>query len=138
MTKKNMIMIGAIATAIALSLTIAWVGFGKKQALSPVETIETFHTTASAGKIEESKEFISKSVLDDFKKGSNWWMGSYQNFIKEYNEDVDTVTPLKETESINGDMATIDVEVTSKEGDQRTEPYILVKEGGEWKITYDY
>jgi Domain of unknown function (DUF4878) len=136
MTLKNKFIIGAIALVIALSLSVTWIGFNK--ALTPKETIEAFHKEATKGKIEESKDYISKDVLKGFENGSAWWMGSYPTFIKEYNEDFQAVKPLENTEKINGNMATIDVQITSPEGDKRTEPYILIKENGEWKITYDY
>jgi Domain of unknown function (DUF4878) len=136
MTLKTKVIIGAISLVIVLSLTIPLMA--KHGSLTPSETIHAFHEQATKGEIEKSKNYISEQVLKQFDKGSNWWMGSYPTFIKEYNEDFQSVKPLEDTEEINGKMATIDVRITSPEGVKHTEPYILVKENGEWKITYDY
>lgn len=135
--KKNYIRVAVIIAASFLLLTILgmilWVK--AEDPASPAETISAFHKAALKGEIEASKQYIDPNVLDKMEKGTSYWVQSYPAFINDYQKKYKTVKPIKNTEKITGETATIDVKITYKDSSSETKPYLLIKKEGEWKIT---
>lgn len=103
--------------------------------LSPSETIIKFDQLAKKGDIQDSKQYIDPTVVKTIDSGKAWWIGTYSNFISEYDKKYKKVVPLKKTEKINGDMATVDVMVTYQDNSNEKDTYNLVKDHNQWKIT---
>lgn len=80
--------------------------------LRPSETIIKFDETAKKGNIKDSKQYVDSDTLKAIESGKAWWIGTYNSFITDYNKTFKKVTPLTKTEKINGDTATVKVEVT--------------------------
>lgn len=133
MNKKRMIYIG-VSIFLTLSITILLAFNSFKKDLSPSDTITAFHELASTGKIEESKQYISNDIIENFEKGQFWFYGSYANFIRDYNEDTKTVTPITKSLEIVGETATIDVKIKDHQDYETEDTYYLIKEDGRWKI----
>lgn len=103
--------------------------------LSPSETIIKFDETAKKGNIKESKQYIDSETLKAIESGKAWWIGTYNSFISDYNKTFKKVFPLEKTEKINGDTATVEVEITHEDNSKEKRTYNLVKEDNRWKIT---
>jgi hypothetical protein len=105
--------------------------------LSPSETIVKFDEANKKGDIKASEQYVDSNVLQLIKDGKAWWIGTYSNFITDYNKEYKKVTSLKKTEKINGDTATVETTVIYKDNSKGEKTYNLVKENNKWKITMD-
>jgi hypothetical protein len=103
--------------------------------LSPTETFLAFDKAARKNDIEGSKKYIDKEVLKTIESGNAWWIGSYANFIKDYNQKNKEISPIKNTEKITGETATLKVKVTYTDNSTEEKTYDFVKQSGKWKIT---
>lgn len=103
--------------------------------LTPSETIIKFDEAAKKGNIKDSKQYIDSETLKAMESGKAWWVGTYNSFIADYHKTYKKVSPLKKTEKINGDTATVSVEVTHPDNSKEKRTYNFVKENNRWKIT---
>lgn len=110
-------------------------GCSNSNSVSPSETIIKFNEAAKKGNIKDSKQYIDSESLKAIESGKAWWIGTYNSFIADYNKTYKKVSPLKNTEKINGDTATVSVEVTHPDNSKEKRTYNLVKENNRWKIT---
>lgn len=131
MRKKPVIIIGGIVIALSLLLIFA---FDFKKELTPSQTISAFHQLAKSGEVEKTKQYVSDEILQGFEKGYYWNYGSYGNYIAEYNENTASVTPIKNTEKINGETASVDVKILYTNDTEGSDTYYLTKENKTWKI----
>ena len=108
---------------------------------SPSGTIESMFTAMKSGNLEDFKKFITKQDVALLEEGMKFISSIDSGFVKKAQETM--VAQLKEksknityklkNEKIDGDKATVDVEVTdSTKTDSHT--FNLVKEDGAWKI----
>ncbi|MDF2859547.1 MAG: hypothetical protein K0Q87_5398 [Neobacillus sp.] len=122
---------------VALLLTVPFFLFAcsNTNTIGPSETIIKFDETAKKGNIKESKQYIESETIKSIESGKAWWIGTYSSFIADYNKTYKKVVPLKKTEKINGDTASVKVEVTHPDNSKEERTYNLVKEDHRWKIT---
>ena len=108
----------------------------------PVAVIESMFTAMKNGDMENTKKFISKADVAKIEfleqMGNNLDSEMVKKmktkFIDEFKDKVKDISYNLKNEKINGDKATVDVEVTK---DKKTESHTfnLVKEEGAWKIS---
>lgn len=103
--------------------------------LTPDETVVAFDNANQQKDIDTSKSYVDREVLNGIESGKFWWIGSYANFINNYDKDTKKVSPIRNSLKIKGDLATIDVLITHQDNTQTKKTYNLVKQDGEWKIT---
>ncbi|TXI69206.1 MAG: DUF4878 domain-containing protein, partial [Cyclobacteriaceae bacterium] len=108
---------------------------------SPSGTIESMFTAMKSGNLEDFKKFITKQDVALLEEGMKFISSIDSGFVKKAQETM--AAQLKEksknisyklkNEKIDGDQATVDVEVTdSTKTDSHT--FNLVTEEGAWKI----
>jgi hypothetical protein len=128
--RRKPIMYTLIVLTIVCSLYFI---IQKSTSLSPSETVMTFDKEAKQGHIEETKKFISKDLLRSIEEGKFWWIKTYSAVIDQYNNgSYNKVIPL--SEEILGDIATVNVEITKKDGSKKKKSFKFVKEDGHWKL----
>ncbi|USK72629.1 DUF4878 domain-containing protein [Peribacillus asahii] len=130
---KKKIIITALGLLIALS-AVATVVYTSPKELTPAETVTAFYDEAKALDVEGSKEYVSTDILKAFENGGFWHYGSYGGFISNYEQNVKTVKPIINTQSIKGNSASIDVIITYTNDRKEKQKYLLVKENSQWKI----
>jgi hypothetical protein len=108
---------------------------------SPTAAIDGMFTAMKNGNIEETKKFISRSDVAMLEAGESLMSSIDPEAVKkmkekmtnEFKEKVKNVSYTLKNEKINGDNATVDVEVTEN-GKKEAHTFDLVKEEGTWKI----
>lgn len=107
----------------------------------PTASIDGMFTAMKSGNLDEAKKYISNSDLMAWNIGEQILMRSDSEAVKrlktkitdEFKKQVKDVAYSVKNEKINGDSATVDVEMT-KEGKKDTHQFNLVKEAGMWKV----
>jgi hypothetical protein len=127
-----------LRAVILLIVPLLLIACNHSKPFSPSETIVKFDKAAKKGNIKGSKKYIDKETLRALESGKAWWIGTYNEFLADYNKTFNSVTPLKKTEKINGDTATVEVKITHEDKSTEKRTYNLVKENDQWKITMNH
>ena len=115
-----------IILVISVSLLSACGSYGR----TPSDTVEKFHDELGNGELNEAIDLTSDGVVDSVGKSK----------VKAYlSEQVDRYQgaeiEIKE-EEINGEVATVTYKVKLEDGTEENEEDKLVKENGEWVMSY--
>jgi len=111
-------------------------------AASPSGTIDGLFTAMKNGNIDDFKKFITKQDAALFEEGMKFISSIDSGFVKKARETM--ASELKEkskhfsyklaNEKIDGDKATVDVQVTDSTQKTESHTFNLIKEDGAWKI----
>lgn len=130
-----------IIRAVVALLIVPSVLFGcstqTSQIMTPDKIVVAFDKANKERNIDESKQYVDKEVLNAIENGRAWWIGTYTNFVNDYDKDVKKIKPIDNSIKIKGDTATVDVLVTHTNNSESKKTYYLVKQDDQWKITMD-
>lgn len=119
MNRKNKWIIGVLCLVGIFSFCyIRW-----NHDLTPAETITKFHEATKKGNVGEVKNYLSEQQVE-----------LIPYIISKQNKAYKKVSPLKDTQKINGDMAEIEVKVFWTDNRESTKKHFLIKENSVWKI----
>ena len=102
----------------------------------PTEVVKGYYAAANEGRYADGEKYLSARTRKEIIEG----LGAHEQGLKfmldEVTKDrtIDRVDFLGE--QIVGDRATVDTKVLFRNGETQQGKTELVKEGGEWKVTY--
>jgi hypothetical protein len=136
MNKLKMSIIAlAIASAIGGASYFALSDSKNFMSETPADAISAFYKEAKQGEIDKAKQYVASEVLEYYKNPS-WFHSTITTAIKDEGSKYKKVEPKKSTTKIKGQTATVTVIVTNQDGSKSEEQHNLVKENGEWKLTF--
>jgi len=103
---------------------------------SPAEVVKAFYAEANQGHYAEGEKFLSAKTRHELEAG----LGSREQGRKMIldgetrNGTIDRVVVV--TERVNGDNATVVIKVIYRNGETWDGKRMLVKESGEWKVSF--
>ena len=108
---------------------------------SPIAAVEGMFNAMKSGNFEETKKFISRNDVAMLEAGEKFMSSIDPDGIKKmkekmaanFREKAKSISYKLKNEKINGDNATVDVEVIENEK-TGSHTFNLVKEDGTWKI----
>jgi len=101
----------------------------------PGTVVEKFFKALEGGEIDEAIGYLSSRAVQTL--GADKWRSALAEMSRQIEAEggMGEVKVLNEIE--NGDIATVEVELTDNNGNSDTETFNLVKEDGDWKIDID-
>ena len=123
---------------IALSFLSFSCGARKKGtgAQSPAETVKTVYMAANDGWYSETEQYIYSEVINSIKQnlGTLHLIKEWDNYTR--NGKIEKIEILNEI--IRGERAEVYFKVYFKGGEIKQDQDLLIKEGKQWKILFDF
>jgi len=103
---------------------------------SPAETVKTVYMAANGGWYSETEQYIYSEVLNSIKQnlGTLHLIKEWDNYTR--NGKIEKIEILKEI--IRGERAEVYFKVYFKGGEIKQDQDLLIKEGKQWKILFDF
>jgi hypothetical protein len=124
--KSNIRILFAIIALILSTLACAMFPSG------PGKTVQQFFNSLERGEIQEAKSYMSSSSLQSL--GSDKWDSVLVQLSQQISSSggIDKVDITEE--NVNGDIASVTVQITFGNGTSETSVLDLVKENNQWKL----
>lgn len=101
----------------------------------PGKVVERFFGALEDGKIDEAVSYLSSRTIATL--GEEKWRASLVEISREMTMAGESADVKVISETVNGDIARVEVELTDSSGFTDTETFDLIKEEGDWKIEID-
>ena len=118
-----------IAIALCATLMLAACGGG-----SPEAVAEKFQKAMVSGDFDKAASYATKASAPMLKTMGSMLTGT---MLDEFKEQVKGAKIRVVSSEIDGDTATVTMEVTNADGETEEETCNLVKEDGEWKVGFE-
>lgn len=135
MRRMTPIFVLLIITLALLSLNCEQRRKGKASQ-SPFETINAVYMAANAGWYSQTEQYIFSEVLNSIKQnlGTLHLIKQWDNYTQ--NGKIEKIEMLSEI--IRGERAEVYFKVYFKGGETKEDQDLLIKEGNQWKILFDF
>lgn len=134
MSKVSKIVLSLVLLVLGIG-GVSYFAIAQEQNNTPENAITAFYDNAKQGHQEEAKKYVASEVIQYYKNPS-WFNGTISAAIKREANEYISVKPQEGKAKIQGETATVPVNVTNKDGSKEVKTYSLVKENGEWKLTF--
>lgn len=135
MRRLTPILVFLIVVLVILSFNCGTRRKGK-EAQSPGETVKAVYMAANDGWYSETKKYIYSEVLNSINQNLGTLHLVKQWDIYTRNGKIEKIEILNEI--IRGERAEVYFKVYFKDGETKQDQDLLLKEGGQWKILFDF
>lgn len=107
-----------------------------RESQSPAKTIKAVYMAANGGWYSETQQYIYSEVINSIKQnlGTLHLIKEWDNYTR--NGKIDKIEILNEI--IRGERAEVYFKVYFKDGEIKQDQDLLIKEGKQWKILFDF